>query len=147
MEHAQSVANDALSISLNDENMKKFVDMYPDFLKITIASAWLHDVRDHKYPDSISREELWQYINNLFDGDDETTNNIMELCRICKMARKKASIRNAVIKSIISEYQHLLRIILIEVPARPIKINHGAMTFNIMEQRLISYGITCSERQ
>jgi hypothetical protein len=35
----------------------------------------------------------------------------------------------------------------VDVPARPIRIVHSAMTFETMEKRLMSYGITCSERQ
>jgi uncharacterized protein len=49
----------------NDEDIQKMVKLYPEISRYVIIVAWLHDVRDHKYPESISQEDLDKFIRTI----------------------------------------------------------------------------------
>lgn len=73
--------------------------------------------------------------------------NITELCKIiATVPGNLHHIRVPLINSVVSEYKELLKIIIVEVPPRPVRVRHDPMNFVLMEQKLNSLGITCSER-
>jgi HD superfamily phosphodiesterase len=78
-EHAEAVWNNVLAIlKIHDEmnltpgsySEHKFPDY--DLLQLMLV-AWLHDVCDHKYPESISQTALYDYVRQQY-GDEMATN-------------------------------------------------------------------------
>lgn len=72
---------------------------------------------------------------------------IVELCKIIAVTPTSLRhLRVPIIQAIVSAFFDLLRIMLVEVPAKGMRIRYEPMNFVLMEQKLDSLGISCSER-
>ncbi|TNV71961.1 hypothetical protein FGO68_gene3563 [Halteria grandinella] len=65
-EHALAVFQNALDIVENEADVAE-ID-----IDLIIQSSLLHDVRDHKYPDSISFEDLKQFLDSITRSNSAT---------------------------------------------------------------------------
>jgi HD superfamily phosphodiesterase len=74
--HMKKVVTNSFEIIDNDEEIRKKILEYPQIIKLVMIVGWLHDVRDHKYPNSITQEELESFIHQV-DLD-----NIDVICKI-----------------------------------------------------------------
>ena len=69
--HALDVTNNALIILDEEENIQYLDFMTPDhYERCVVYSAMLHDVCDHKYPNSIPKEELVKFVQENFSLDE-----------------------------------------------------------------------------
>jgi uncharacterized protein len=76
--HMRKVVANSFEIIDNDEEVRRKISGYPDIKKLVMVVAWLHDVRDHKYPNSISQEELENFIQEI---DPVNVNIILQMIR------------------------------------------------------------------
>jgi uncharacterized protein len=60
--HMKKVVSNSFEIIENDEELREKIIKYPQIIKFVMIVGWLHDVRDHKYPNSISQEELEKFV-------------------------------------------------------------------------------------
>jgi hypothetical protein len=74
------------------------------------------------------------------------TSNIEWLCSIIPIVSSDETMRNFVAQTIISEYTEALRILVVDIPDRPPRMHYLPMTFASMEDHLILYGVSVSER-
>lgn len=63
--HMQKVVQNSFEIMENDIDIKNKIKHYPEIINIVSIVAWLHDVRDHKYSESISEDELIIFIKSI----------------------------------------------------------------------------------
>lgn len=63
--HASIVADVAMQICKMDEDVQALFKSKPELYRVILATAWLHDVCDHKYPQSISKEKLYAFIHTV----------------------------------------------------------------------------------
>jgi HD superfamily phosphodiesterase len=54
-----------------DEDVQALLRSRPDMYRIILATAWLHDVCDHKYPKSISKEKLFAFIRKVMSSSQQ----------------------------------------------------------------------------
>ena len=60
--HMKNVVTNSFEIIDNDDMIRQKITDHPEIIKLVLIVGWLHDVRDHKYPNSISQEELENFI-------------------------------------------------------------------------------------
>lgn len=60
--HMKNVVANSFNIIDNDEEIRNKIVIFPEIIKLVVIVGWLHDIRDHKYPNSISQEELENFI-------------------------------------------------------------------------------------
>ena len=89
-QHMKNVVNNSFEIINNDEEIKKKIIIYPQIIKLVLIVAWLHDVRDHKYPDSISEEKFLNFISTI---DSENTDIIAKLIINISWSKEAAGLR------------------------------------------------------
>jgi uncharacterized protein len=77
-EHMLKVLTNSFEIIVNDPSIISKVKKFPDIPRLTTIVAWLHDVRDHKYPDSIGQEELESFIKSV----EPNPVNFANICKI-----------------------------------------------------------------
>jgi hypothetical protein len=63
--HMKKVVTNSFEIIDNDEEISKKILEYPQIIRLVMIVGWLHDVRDHKYPNSITQEELESFIHQV----------------------------------------------------------------------------------
>ncbi len=63
--HMKKVVENSLNIITHDSEIQSKLSVYPEIVKLVTITAWLHDVRDHKYPDSIGQEEFENFIKDI----------------------------------------------------------------------------------
>ena len=74
--HMKKVVTNSFEIIDNDKEIRKKILEYPQIIRLVMIVRWLHDVRDHKYSNSITQEELESFIHQV-DSD-----NIDVICKI-----------------------------------------------------------------
>lgn len=74
--HMKKVVSNSFDIINNDKEIQEKISEYPQIITLVMIVGWLHDVRDHKYPDSIGQEELENFIKTI-DHD-----NLDIICKI-----------------------------------------------------------------
>ena len=72
--------------------------------------------------------------------------NIVELIKLGNLLRAHSAVKRAIFGVAITELGNLLRIILVDIPDRPIRIYYDPMTFESFDWKLRGMGITWSER-
>ena len=60
--HALRVVENSFAIMTMDLDIKNKIVQFRDIPRLVMIVGWLHDVRDHKYPESISEDELNEFI-------------------------------------------------------------------------------------
>lgn len=60
--HALRVVENSFAIMTMDLEIKDKIEQHPEITRLVMIVGWLHDVRDHKYPESISEDELNEFI-------------------------------------------------------------------------------------
>jgi uncharacterized protein len=102
--HMLNVVQNTLRILHNDESVQQKSIQFPDISRLSLVVAWLHDVRDHKYPNSISEEELREYIDSV---EPTETDNILEIIANISYSKEAKGLR----KSFPEPYQTILDIV------------------------------------
>ncbi len=74
--HMKKVVSNSFEIIDNDKEIQEKIFKYNEIINLVMIIAWLHDVRDHKYPNSIKQEELENFIKTI----DPMNNEI--ICKI-----------------------------------------------------------------
>ena len=64
-DHMFQVTKNAFAITNSDVNVNNIIEIYSEIPRLILISSWLHDVRDHKYPDSISEEVFEAFIKSI----------------------------------------------------------------------------------
>ena len=74
--------------------------------------------------------------------------NLDILCAVVRAAKKRTKIKAQTLKLIAEQYRSLLQVLVIDMPIREIRngIQYDTMTFPMMETKINSLGISCSER-
>lgn len=88
LDHALKVTNNAIDIATK-------LDAGCD-IKFLRFVAMLHDVRDHKYSDSITSDQLYQFINLYYDDYD--TGRILDIINNISYSKQIKGKRNLLIK-------------------------------------------------
>lgn len=65
-DHAIAVYNNAQTILNHDVCIGSYKLGFSDFTFVTLTLALIHDVIDHKYPESISKDSLKEFLNNVY---------------------------------------------------------------------------------
>lgn len=60
--HMKKVVSNSFEIIDNDGELREKIYSNYQIVRLVMIVAWLHDVRDHKYPNSITQEELDDFI-------------------------------------------------------------------------------------
>jgi hypothetical protein len=74
--HMKKVVSNSFDIIDNDKEVQEKISEYPQIITLVMIVAWLHDVRDHKYPNSIGQEEFESFVSTI-DPD-----NLDIICKI-----------------------------------------------------------------
>lgn len=60
--HMKKVVSNSFLIIENDKKICEKIVLFPEIKQFVMIIAWLHDVRDHKYSNSITQSELEKFI-------------------------------------------------------------------------------------
>lgn len=102
--HMKKVVENSFTIIENDSKVQDKIKMYPQIEKLVLEVAWLHDVRDHKYPDSISELELEEFVKSI---EPEEYINIIDIINNISFSKENKGLR----KSFPEPYNTVLEIV------------------------------------
>jgi hypothetical protein len=76
--HMKKVVANSFEIIDNDKELREKI--YSNYLivRLVMIVGWLHDVRDHKYPNSITQEELENFIKTIDLDNFEIINKLIQ---------------------------------------------------------------------
>jgi uncharacterized protein len=96
--HMLKVVTNSFEILSHDDAVQKKCAEFPNIARIILISAWLHDVRDHKYPNSITEEELRTFIVSLFAEENEKelkTQQIFDIIENISFSKENKGLRKS----------------------------------------------------
>jgi len=76
--HMKKVVSNSFDIIDNDEILHKKIYSNNLNIRLVMIVGWLHDVRDHKYPNSITQEELDIFIRTIEPENIELINKLIQ---------------------------------------------------------------------
>jgi uncharacterized protein len=80
--HMLKVVSNSFQILSNDDAVQTKCTSFPQIPRMVLVSAWLHDVRDHKYPNSITEAEMKAFIDTLVTEENEKEFNTQQIVDI-----------------------------------------------------------------
>lgn len=105
-EHMLQVVKNSFNILNFDATIQSKCENHPEIARLVLISAWLHDVRDHKYPESISEEEFTAYLNRIAQTEEEAT-HIQQVIDNISFSKENKGLR----KQLEEPYQTVLEIV------------------------------------
>jgi uncharacterized protein len=101
--HMAQVVKNSFQILDHDNNAREMQLKYPEIATLVLIVAWLHDVRDHKYPNSISEEHLRTFIDEI----SSQTDLILDIIANISFSKEAKGLR----KTFSEPYQTVLNVV------------------------------------
>jgi uncharacterized protein len=101
--HMAQVVKNSFQILEHDSTTREMQLKYPEITSLVLIVAWLHDVRDHKYPNSISEEHLRTFIDEI----SNQTGIILDIIANISFSKEAKGLR----KTFCEPYQTVLNVV------------------------------------